>query len=427
MDAAGNKVDSRIQVSNYDVPNATNTDPIITVLKDESYVVAWNVKYDDHSKIQAQRYNSSGLKLGNTIDVSQLHENCFDPSITDLPDGFIVTWTNSEQEVFHNFAQIFKTDGSRFGEIFIIDEQPYYQDHSLANTLSDGSILITWDSDTEEDGESWDISAQVYDQNGDTITSPFTINSITAGAQEFPANTELADGGYIVTWLTDRAIALAQRYDSSHIPLTPALITLKGTAADDTMHANENVSRIEGGSGIDTVIFQQNSDEYSIDESKDDKIIITNTITGKEIELFDIETLQFPDINEVLPLKISGLQPEPTEEDADENVQALPEDPEAEVAIATVTGNFSDYTISSSEGTVSLEHKITKVITSFENVEQLKFEDLTVNLKTFIEIVPRLDTAPDTSEFISIPETILFLEDGSFVTTFLSNDHPEEK
>jgi len=93
-----------------------------------------------------------------------------------------------------------------------------YQASPSATKLSDGGFLITWQSDGQ-DGSGFGIYAQRYDASGSAIGGEFKVNTYTSLQQLNPSVTNLADGGFLVSWIKDNESGgysiCAQRYDAS--------------------------------------------------------------------------------------------------------------------------------------------------------------------------------------------------------------------
>ena len=68
--------------------------------------------------------------------------------------------------------------------------------------LADGSFVVTWHDDggTLGDGSGTSIKARLFDSSGVARGEEFVVNSATTGDQYSPSLTALADGGFVVTW-----------------------------------------------------------------------------------------------------------------------------------------------------------------------------------------------------------------------------------
>ncbi|MCY1291296.1 hypothetical protein D9M70_404820 [compost metagenome] len=112
-----------------------------------------------------------------------------------------------------------------------------------------------------QDGASWGIYAQRYAANGTAVSGEVRVNSTTLDTQEQPSITGLANGGYVVSWMSlnqdgsDWGI-YNQRYDADGNAVLDHL-EWTGDAAANTIRSSSEVDFITGGDGADTFQFDQ--------------------------------------------------------------------------------------------------------------------------------------------------------------------------
>ena len=75
------------------------------------------------------------------------------------------------------------------------------QQSPSVTSLADGGFVVTWMS-YNQDGSSWGIYGQRYAADGAASGSEFLINTHTSSNQQSPSVTSLADGGFVVTWMS---------------------------------------------------------------------------------------------------------------------------------------------------------------------------------------------------------------------------------
>jgi len=123
-------------------------------------------------------------------------------------------------------GQLFRADGTPLGGAFQVntttDSSQNYPD---VITLSDGSIVVFWDtSDSGANGS--DIRAVHYRVDAETGaltlvgSGDFIVNSYTSGKQYKPVGVALEDGGYLLIWGSeggdgDGSAIYAQRFDAN--------------------------------------------------------------------------------------------------------------------------------------------------------------------------------------------------------------------
>src|SRR5581483_2941548 len=205
----------------------TYTDhPVVAVLNDGSYVVAWDNSGSDGSYhgIVAQRY-VSGVGQGTfTVNTTTAGEQ-FTPSIAALSTnasggaagGFVVSWSGPPSAAWDVFAQRFDASGNKVGGEIAVTTNPNLQLHSTVTGLTGGGFVVTWYSN-DTDGSNQNIYGRVYDATGTAVGSEFEVNAATVSTQVRSEVTGLTDGSFVVTWdsyVNGYYQIEGQRYDAS--------------------------------------------------------------------------------------------------------------------------------------------------------------------------------------------------------------------
>lgn len=231
-DANGNTLGGETQISTYAA--ASQTSPAIAALGNGDYVVTWE-SYSQGG-IFAQRYDLNGNPLG-----SETHVDTFaggfqsSPAIAALADGgYIVTWQSGYQDYTDGggiYAQRYDASGIAVGaETRINTATVPDQLHPAISALNDGGYVVAWQS-YGQDGSQWGIYAQRFDLSGNAVGAETQVNTTTTGAQDSPALAGLADGGYLVTWLSYGVGTFAQRYDAGGNPVGGETLLTKPSEA----------------------------------------------------------------------------------------------------------------------------------------------------------------------------------------------------
>ncbi|GAB1459276.1 hypothetical protein MASR2M50_10500 [Thauera sp.] len=66
-------------------------------------------------------------------------------------------------------------------------------------TLADGSYVVVWVS-SGQDGSSGGIYGQRFANNGEALGGEFRVNTLGNGDQSWPQIAALSDGGFVVSW-----------------------------------------------------------------------------------------------------------------------------------------------------------------------------------------------------------------------------------
>ncbi|SDY83474.1 S-layer family protein [Nitrosomonas sp. Nm33] len=180
--------------------------PTITALADGGFVVNWVSYGQDGSGggIYAQRYNADGTAQGTEFQVnSTVANDQFAPTITALTDGgFVVSWVSNGQDGsgVGIYAQRYNVDGTTQGGEFQVNTYVTNDQSNPAITaLADGGFVVSWVS-SGQDGSGFGIYAQRYNADGTTQGGEFKVNTYVTNDQTDPAITALADGGFVVSW-----------------------------------------------------------------------------------------------------------------------------------------------------------------------------------------------------------------------------------
>jgi len=207
-DSAGNRVGNEFQVNTY-----TTSDqefPSVAGVSDGGFVVTWQSYLQDGSSfgVYGQRYDSAGNRVGKEFQVNAYTTSYQGvPSVAGLNDGgFVVTWDSESQDgsLSGVYGQRYDTVGNRVRKEFQVNTYTTEaQSFPSAARLSDGGFAVTWQS-YGQDGDLRGVYAQRYDSAGNRVGKEFQVNTYTTSDQESPSVAGLSDGGFVVTWNSER-------------------------------------------------------------------------------------------------------------------------------------------------------------------------------------------------------------------------------
>jgi len=119
--------------------------------------------------------------------------------------------------------------------------------------LADGRFVISWYDQGPDNNLRTDIKAQIFAASGAKIGGEFTVNTVTAGAQNSPVVSVLPGGGFVVAWNdngfggTDNPPIKAQVYDAAGGKVGVELtVTVSTTLYDDEY----SVATLENGNFV---------------------------------------------------------------------------------------------------------------------------------------------------------------------------------
>jgi Ca2+-binding RTX toxin-like protein len=199
---------SHATASDETLVNSYTTDfqyfPTTTTLSDGGWVVTWHGAGpgDSDFSIFQQRYAANGHTVGSeTLVDSYTTGSQASTSITALSHGgWVVTWQGEGPgDSFGIFQQRYAANGDAVGLETLVNS--YTTNDQVSPTLTDlasGGWVVTWFGEGPADNNG--IFQQRYAANGDTVGSETLVNSYTTNDQISPAATDLVNGGWVVTW-----------------------------------------------------------------------------------------------------------------------------------------------------------------------------------------------------------------------------------
>ena len=198
--------------------------PSVAALAGGGYVVSWQARnligngYD----IYAQRYDANGTILGDEALVNGfLANDQSNPSVAGLAGGgYVVTWESSGQDGSDSgvYSQRYDAGGvAQGGEVRVNTFTANFQSNPSVAALANGGYVVSWMS-AGQDGNGSGIYSQRYAANGTAEGVEVRVNTVTLNDQFFPSVAALVNGGYVVSWESGQDGSgygvFAQRYDA---------------------------------------------------------------------------------------------------------------------------------------------------------------------------------------------------------------------
>ncbi|RDI62289.1 M10 family metallopeptidase C-terminal domain-containing protein [Microvirga subterranea] len=218
-----------------------------------------------------------------------------EPTVATLADGgWIVTWQSNGQDTdgYGIYQKRFDHNGNavstadRLVNVTTADSQ--YDPNVTA--LADGGWVVTWES-LGQDGSSYGIYQQRFDQNGDALyQADRIVNVTTTGSQTNPSVTALTDGGWVVTWESNGQDGSGtgiyqQRFDRDGNAASAADRLVNVTTTGSQL--NTSVTGLAGGGwavtwkSSDDQIYMQAFDRNGVASSTID-VLINTTLGGSK-------------------------------------------------------------------------------------------------------------------------------------------------
>ncbi len=195
------------QVNTY--TPGTQWEPAIAMDKNGNFVITWRSDGQDGSSygIFAQRFNSQGQAVGKEFQVNTytINDQSFSDIAMDEKGNFVITWESNGQDgsSLGIFAQRFNNKGKPVGKEFQVNTYTnLWQKWSAVAMDKKGNFVITWQSHGQ-DGSSYGIFAQRYNNKGKRIGKEFQVNTYTTSLQQYPDVAMDIRGNFVITWTSD--------------------------------------------------------------------------------------------------------------------------------------------------------------------------------------------------------------------------------
>ncbi len=208
---------------NENVGRCDHYDPAVAMDANGNFVVTWCDERNGKSDIYAQRYNSDGSKQGCNFKVNDdpwVYKQ-YTPAIAmDASGNFVITWSDGRRPGYPIYAQRFDKIGNKQGVNFIVSKATTGGLHFNPSIAIDdnGNFIIVWGCNYGN-GSYYDIYAQRFDKDGNTLGENFRVNDDTGKNQKCePCVSVDGAGNFVIAWEDDRngnEDIYAQRYDKN--------------------------------------------------------------------------------------------------------------------------------------------------------------------------------------------------------------------
>jgi Ca2+-binding RTX toxin-like protein len=221
--ADGKRIGSEKVLAAFD--GGQSTHPSITALKDGGYAVAWQVAVGDsildQTDIYTKTFDADGTARGAAIRAHGFNgEDQYAASVAATANGgYTLTWSgyvaNSGKRLEWDeiYTRTFNADGEAVSGIKHVNQVVKFDQHnSRATTLSNGNVLITWESEyagnmnpsgVEDDA----VRARIYSAKGRPLSREFLLVGENDGMNEGIGLTDsavdvaaLRNGRFVTTW-----------------------------------------------------------------------------------------------------------------------------------------------------------------------------------------------------------------------------------
>lgn len=199
-----------------------STHPSVVALADGGFAVAWQAAQGssilDQTDVYTRAYDADGTPRGRSIVAHPpSRDDQYAASIAATDDGgYTLTWSSyggSDIDVWDDiFTQRFDAEGAKVGRPRQVNTFTEMDQHnSRATTLSDGNVLITWESEyagNPNPGYPSDaVRGRIFSADGRPLTGEFLVVGENDGMNDGIGLTDsavdvaaLRDGRFVVSW-----------------------------------------------------------------------------------------------------------------------------------------------------------------------------------------------------------------------------------
>jgi Ca2+-binding RTX toxin-like protein len=207
--APGDRVGGEFRVNTTTIQSQRNS--AVAMDADGDFVVVWDTisfELERYSDINAQRYNSAGVKQGPEFQVNTNSANSgqFDSDVAIDSDGdFVVTWTSYDSVNPSTIrAQRFNKLGVKQGSEFQVntpraDNAEAFQ--SAVALEANGDFVVTWTRSNPNGSPSRLVVARRFNNTGVAQGGEFLIDTADTSDSQSDSDVAIdADGDFVVTW-----------------------------------------------------------------------------------------------------------------------------------------------------------------------------------------------------------------------------------
>lgn len=171
------------------------------------FAVAWMRDRSNHP-IVVRLFDAGGMPITDPIEVNTASiASVTRPSIAMNSLGyFVVAWdghpSRASEDDIH--ARLYDPNGVPRGEPFIVNTIRAGAQQWPQTALNDANeLVIVWEHDTG-DPNATEIAARYFDPNGTPVDEQYQLNTDTLNEQRYPDVTMLHDGSYLAAWESNR-------------------------------------------------------------------------------------------------------------------------------------------------------------------------------------------------------------------------------
>lgn len=228
LDGSFNPSGSAYLVSSAAASKATGDqeNPQVAVLKNGTTVFVWQGGVKGSQQIYIRYRTSAGKWIANDTRVSAQNKyNQVDPKLAVLNDGSVeVVWSSFGQDGSRQgiFSRHFSATGGPVAAEFQVNQFTLNNQRTPSiTTLANGNFVVAWVSELQKSISGVDIYARIFGPTGKAVTSEFPVDMVTNQPCANPYLCASPMGGFMVAW-SQNANVVSTIGTGFGIPVAPA-------------------------------------------------------------------------------------------------------------------------------------------------------------------------------------------------------------
>jgi len=200
--------------------------PAVALLQGGGAVIVWQGGTFGFQKIYARFLGANGSFLSSTDILVNTYTNQFQihPSVATLTDGtVVVVWASygEDGDMQGVFGQRLSATGKRLGAEFQINQWTYRNQRTPAvAALANGNFVVVWISELQRGPVSVDTYARLFDSTGTALGGEFPVNTSTTNLCADPSVAASSQGGFAVAWGQKAGVFHAVQNQTTGFPAT---------------------------------------------------------------------------------------------------------------------------------------------------------------------------------------------------------------
>lgn len=265
FDANGTALAPSFRV-NDDASNLRQYNPCVAMNWSGKFVIAWEDQRDGIENIYYQCYDAAGTALGSNLvgngDAVDWMTQRTPAAAMDGAGGFVLAWVDEQSLYWGIYAQRFDSTGAKLGFEFQVDENPDFENLYQPAVGMDlaGNFVVAW---ADRRALNKNIYAKMYDSTGTQRGADFQANSEVLNDQAYPEVGMCESGSFAIVWMDTRNVGdfdiFARLFNSAG---TPQGVDFQVSAATTTNEIEQSVAFDSTGKFIIAWVGGLSNDTY---------------------------------------------------------------------------------------------------------------------------------------------------------------------